>query len=451
MSKLDHSDGTETNLDHFARAMGEPDHSELLERWHTATQGQVVGDAPFLGACADATDSYNPARTGGAKSPRKSGGGSTRRRGRRCSPFSGDAMTNTGRITENMTEVPGIDIFASAGGLTLGLKQAGVTTVCAVEIEKHRVRTFARHTPSADIINEDIQRADLARYKGKVELVYGGPPCQPFSSGGRQRAEGDTRNMIPAFIRAIETLQPSAFFMENVPGLATGDRRGYFVKVLTELRGLGFKVAAKVVSAADYGVPQKRRRLFVVGLRGREFLFPEPSHGPGRRFPHVTVRDALPASHVGEPNGSRVFYAKRPDTRPSPYDGHLFNGGGRAIDRSQPCHTILASAGGNKTHFFDDENLVIAYHAHLLAGGKPRTGELQGARRLTVVESAMIQTFPDGMVFDGPPSAQYHQVGDAVPPKLAAVMGRALIWQLRGLGASPREEFIEPAQQRLAL
>jgi len=352
-------------------------------------------------------------------------------------------MTNQGRL-EDMDPVPGIDIFASAGGLTLGLKEARVQTIAAVEIETYRVQTFARHTPSAEILNGDVQGIDFKRFRGKVELVYGGPPCQPFSSGGQQRAEQDERNMIPSFLRALEEVKPSAFLMENVPGLVTGERRDYFRAVLDHCRSLGFKVAWSVVHAIEYGVPQKRRRLFVVGMRNREFVFPATTHGP-RKLPFVSVGDVLPLHQIGEPNASRVFYAKRPDTRPSPYDGHLFNGGGRAIDRCQPCHTILASAGGNKTHFFDDLGLVPEYHRHLLAGGKPRSGSLPGARRLSIEESATIQTFPQGMVFEGPRSAQYHQVGDAVPPKLAAVLGRALVWQLRSGKADPL------AQPELAL
>jgi len=351
----------------------------------------------------------------------------------------------------DMDDVPGIDIFASAGGLTLGLKAAGIRTIGAVEIEPYRVATFAKHTPEADLFNIDIQNIDLARYAGKVELVYGGPPCQPFSSGGKQRAARDVRDMIPAFIKSVAAVRPRAFLMENVPGLVTGERRPYFAKILKAYRELGFTVAWQVLNAADYGVPQKRKRLFVVGLRGREFVFPEPSHGPGRRFPHVTVRDVLPSGQVGEPNASRVIYAKRPDLRPSPYDGHVFNGGGRPIDPNQPCHTILASAGGNKTHFFDDLGVVPEYHRHLLAGGKPRVGDLPGARRLTVEESAIIQTFPEGMVFSGPRSAQYHQVGDAVPPKLAAVMGRAIVWHLRAAEGATRVDIAEPRQRKLAL
>lgn len=355
-------------------------------------------------------------------------------------------MRDAGRTPADMDPVPGIDIFASAGGLTLGLKQARVQTVAAVEIETYRVRTFARHSPTAEIINADVQRIDFAKYRGRVELVYGGPPCQPFSSGGKRRAARDERDMIPAFLRAVAEVKPAAFLMENVPGLVVGDRRDYLRKALAEFRALGFKVAWKVVHAIEYGVPQKRKRLFVVGMRAREFAFPQPTHGPGR-LPFVTVRDALPPCSFGEPNPSRVYYAKRPDLRPSPYDGHLFNGGGRPIDPTQPCHTILASAGGNKTHFFDDEDHIREYHAHLQAGGKPRTGVLPGARRLTVEESALIQTFPEGMVFEGPRSAQYHQVGDAVPPHLAAVLGRALVWQLRSGAIEAHDDGVPFGQQ----
>jgi DNA (cytosine-5)-methyltransferase 1 len=338
--------------------------------------------------------------------------------------------------------VTGIDLFAGAGGLTLGLKEAGIRTVCAVEIDAYRVATFARHTPQASILAGDIRQMAFSSYKGKIGLVYGGPPCQPFSSGGLRRADADLRDMVPCFVKTVREVAPSAFLMENVPGLVAGDRFVYLGRVIRELEELGFRVAWKVINAADFGVPQKRRRLFVVGLRGRRFVFPTETHGPGRERPHVTVQDVLPADQIGEPNPSKVFYAKAPDLRPSPYDGHMFNGGGRPIDRTQPCHTILASAGGNKTHFFDDQGLVPEYHRHLVRGGAPRRGALPGARRLTVLESAVIQTFPSDMVFSGPRSAQYHQVGDAVPPLLAAVLGKALVKQL--LADDEEEESAGP-------
>src|SRR5262249_57086936 len=112
--------------------------------------------------------------------------------------------------------------------------------------------------------------------------VLGGPPCQPFSSGGLRRALADERNMIPEFLRAVEEIAPSAVLMENVPGLVAGDRLRYLSDIINCLRRLGYEPNWNVINAADFGVPQKRRRLFIVAMRGRKFEFPSETHGPGR-------------------------------------------------------------------------------------------------------------------------------------------------------------------------
>lgn len=344
-----------------------------------------------------------------------------------------------------------IDLFCGAGGLTLGLREAGIETVCAVDFEPYRLTTFSSHSPNVDIKNADIRTLDFKEYRGVVDLVYGGPPCQPFSSGGLRAAANDGRDMLPEYLRVVREVRPRAFLMENVPGLAVSERFKYLAKYLSEFDALGYKITWKILNSADYGVPQKRRRLFVVGIRDRKFRFPLPTHGLGR-LPYVCVGDVLHQSVVGEANHSKVVYAKNPDLRPSPYDGHLFNGGGRPIDLAQPCHTILASAGGNKTHFIDSESLVLEYHNHLLRGGKPRKGFLPGGRRLTVEESALIQTFPPFLKFHGPRSAQYHQVGDAVPPKLGTVLGMSLIVQLQEQASSALLDHTHepiPRQQEL--
>lgn len=322
--------------------------------------------------------------------------------------------------------IEAFDLFAGAEGLTLGFKEAGICTVGAVELNADSAETFQLHTPCPDLINADIRKINLSHYQGKVELVYGGPPCQPFSSGGLRASINDQRNMVPYFIRAVRQIQPSAFLMENVPGLAVGERRNYLQYIIAELELEGFHVTWKVLKAADYGVPQKRRRLFIVGLKDRRFTFPPETHGPKGEIPYVSVGCEL----KGEHNSSKVTYAKKPDLRPSPYDGLLFNGGGRPINLLEPSHTILASAGGNKTHFFDEVYLVPSYHRHLMSGGKPYEGSLPGGRRLTVSESAVLQSFPKGMVFKGHQSSQYRQVGNAVPPRLAAVIGSTIVKQL---------------------
>lgn len=333
--------------------------------------------------------------------------------------------------------IEAVDLFAGAGGLSLGLEEAGIKTAYAVEVDQNRAQTFSRRMPETDLFCSDVRDFDLRAVRNKVDVVCGGPPCQPFSTGGLRAADKDERNMIPWFVKAVDIVRPGAFLMENVPGLVSGNRAGYFGRVLEELEALGYTMSWRVLNAADFGVPQNRRRLFAVGLKGQRFVFPEPTHGLGRKLPHVSVDDVLPYRQLGEPNRAIVTYARKPDLRPNPYHGQLFNGGGRPVDKNMPAPTLLASAGGNKTHFFDDHDLVPEYHRHLLAGGRPREGRLEGARRLTVMESAILQTFPNDMEFSGSSSAQYQQVGNAVPPKLAAVLGRALVSQLL---AEPDEE-----------
>ncbi len=326
-----------------------------------------------------------------------------------------------------------VDLFSGAGGLSLGLKAAGFETVLAVELDQDACETFDGLLPRASLHRARVEDIDFRFLYGKVELVAGGPPCQPFSSGGKRLAQEDDRDLLPEFIRAIRQIRPTVFLMENVPGLLNGGRLAYLNAVLGDVVELGYRVSSKLLHAAEYGVPQKRRRLFIVGSRVGTFDFPRPTHGPRAARPFETAGQYLNRRWIiGTPNNSKVVYAKNPDPRPSPYDGHLFNGGGRPINLADLCPTILAAAGGNKTHFIDTLDEVPRYHAELLAGEPPREGELPGGRRLTVEESALIQTFPPGTCFSGSRHSQYMQVGNAVPPVLARHLGDALVDHLTG-------------------
>lgn len=323
-----------------------------------------------------------------------------------------------------------IDLFSGAGGLSLGLGQAGFEPILAVEIDSDSCVTYNGIFPSAHLIEGPIQELDFRQWFGDVDLVAGGPPCQPFSSGGKRLGKDDERDMLPHFFRAVREIQPPLFLMENVPGLVQPSRKAYLKGFLDDMGNLGYEITWQVLHAADYGVPQKRRRLFVIGSRLGTFSFPEPTHGPAVGKAYVPAGNFVRRDEVvGEPNPSKVTYAKNPDLRPSPYDGHLFNGGGRPINLNDASPTILASAGGNKTHFIDTLDEVPVYHAELLAGKSPRRGILEGGRRLTVLESAALQTFPAEIRFHGSRSSQYRQVGNAVPPLLARKIGE----MLRGL------------------
>lgn len=319
-----------------------------------------------------------------------------------------------------------IDLFAGAGGLSLGLKLAGWHTLVASDYDKAACETYRQNFEDVDVIEGDVRTIAWEGLRGKVDLVAGGPPCQPFSVAGNQLADEDDRDMLPEFVRAIREIRPQLLLMENVAGLTTSRNLPYLEAKLDELRELGYDVHFKILNAADYGVPQERLRVIVIGGLKARPQFPTPTHGIETE-PYVAARVALADVPADEPNRAIITYAKNPVIRPSPWAGMLVNGGGRPINLAQPSQTIPASAGGNRTHILDTEGILLDYHSHLLTGGDPRDGIVPNVRRLTVRESARLQSFPDTFVFYGERSAKYRQVGNAVPPELGRAVGSALI------------------------
>lgn len=319
-----------------------------------------------------------------------------------------------------------VDLFAGAGGLSQGLKMAGWKALLASEYDPSACATYRRNFHGVKVLEGDIREANWSAVKGKVDLVAGGPPCQPFSVAGNQMAQQDERDMLPEFVRAVREISPKLFLMENVAGLTTKRHLPYFESKLDELRSLGYDLHYRVLNAADYGVPQERLRVIVLGSRFKKPEFPAPTHG-SKRKPRISAREALHKAPDDEPNRAIVTYARNPVIRPSPWAGMLVNGGGRPIDLDQPSQTIPASAGGNRTHIVDEDGVLLDYHAHLLGGGHPRNGIVPHVRRLTVRESARLQSFPDQFEFMGERSARYRQVGNAVPPLLAKAVGKALL------------------------
>ncbi|MGI8757695.1 MAG: DNA cytosine methyltransferase [Acidimicrobiales bacterium] len=320
-----------------------------------------------------------------------------------------------------------LDLFAGAGGLSIGLETAGFRIVAGTEWDADACETFAKAHPAAEVLEGDINAMGFAQWRDEVELVVGGPPCQPWSIGGKRLGPADPRDGWPAFLRVLREVRPRAFVAENVAGFASGRRCSNLSALVAEMKALGFEVTAEVLHAADHGVPQKRQRLFIVGLRHGRFRFPPPARGPGRPLPWRPAGDLVSVEALGTPNPSIVTYAREPDLRPNPYDGHIYNGGGRPIDLERPSPTLLASMGGNKTPWVDTLGVVPEYHSHLLAGGRPRRGLVPGARRITVEEAALLQTFPVGMHIAGRRSSRYRQIGNAVPPLLGETIGRALL------------------------
>jgi DNA (cytosine-5)-methyltransferase 1 len=336
-----------------------------------------------------------------------------------------------------------IDLFAGAGGLSIGLEAAGLEARAAVEMDEDSAATYRNwHLQESRLSTgrsepkmheADLSTVDLFQYSGEVDIVAGGPPCQPWSLGGLRKGHEDPRDGLILFREALHAISPVAFIMENVGGLLRGSAREAFLTYMRSLEGGQWAIHYRILQAADYGVPQKRERLFVVGLPlDAHWTWPTQQYGPNRRYRWKRAGDVVGATPIGDRNTSIVSYAKVPSLRPNPYHGQIFNGGGRPIDLDQPAPTLLASMGGNKTPWIDTLGIVPEYHSYLRNGGSPRSGLVPGARRITVNEAAALQTFPSNMQFAGSRSSQYRQIGNAVPPRLATTIGCQVVRSLKG-------------------
>lgn len=272
-----------------------------------------------------------------------------------------------------------LDLFAGAGGLTLGLSLAGWDVITAIEIDKWAAKTHKANFPVTNVL-QYVRDVNFHSFRG-IDLIAGGPPCQPFSVAGKQLSSADPRDMVPQFIRAVSEAKPRAFLMENVPGLLTARNALYTRQTVGQLEDLGYRVYVSKLNASKYGVPQGRERVFFVGVRrGVTFVFPRQSHGLLGKHPVVTSRQALINVPDCEPNRAIVTYAKQPILRPSPWAGMLVNGQGRPINLDLPSQTIPATAGGNRTHIIDTNGVLLEYHRYLKSGGRPHIGKVEGVR-----------------------------------------------------------------------
>lgn len=263
---------------------------------------------------------------------------------------------------------------------------------------------------------------DLARKSPKTkrrpDLIWGSPPCQPFSNAALQEGEWDSRDGFPHFIRIVRENMPRLAVFENVAGLTYRRHADYLARVIQELRDLGYVVDQRVLNAADYKIPQSRRRLIVIGRLDGKPRWPKISEH------RKSVFQALRTDGSNNVPGTKVVYTKTPTTRGSFRGGLLFNGRGRPVDIHLPSLTIYAS-GGNHVHWFDTENIAIPYFEELKAGKPARVGIVPGARRYTIEQMARLQGFPKDFVFCGPPSQQVKQIGNAAPPRMVRKIVKA--------------------------
>lgn len=344
--------------------------------------------------------------------------------------------------------IKAVSLFTGAGGMDVGFENAGVQVVFANELMKEAAETYRANHPSGVMVNDDINNIidKLSEYRG-IDLVFGGPPCQGFSVAGKMDPDDERSKLILTFLDVVEKTQPKAFVMENVKALGILEkwepiRKNYMERV----RKMGYLCMPFILKATEYGVSQKRERVFFIGIKnGADPFFEYHMKDLIEQQKNIapTIRELLyPLGRAGtetNPNTctAKITFATRPIMRKSPYAGMYFNGQGRPIDIDGYANTLPASMGGNKTPFVDEEYLygdaesdwVVDYHKGLVDGSI--TPEFKDApsrlRRITIKEAAKIQTFPDDYIFCGNKGKIYTQIGNAVPCKLAEVVAKAVV------------------------
>lgn len=287
-----------------------------------------------------------------------------------------------------------LDLFAGCGGLALGFESAGIETV-GYEMNSDAAATYNQNlegncyeaflTPETDFPDAD--------------LIIGGPPCQPFSVGGRQMGLDDSRDGFPVFINAVEKVRPKLWMFENVRGMMYRNK-AYLAEVIEKLEEIGYHVTFDIMKAVQYEVPQNRERLIVVGHHGG-FSFPPP------KLVRYTAGDAVSDIAFKLTDNSK-FLTPNQDKYVAKYEKASQCINPRDLHLDRPARTVtcrnLAGATGDM-------------HRIRLPDGR--------RKRLTVREGARLQSFPDWFKFAGSEDSQYYQVGNAVPPLMAYWLAKA--------------------------
>ncbi|MDN6845739.1 MAG: DNA cytosine methyltransferase [Corynebacterium variabile] len=364
--------------------------------------------------------------------------------------------------------IKGVELFAGAGGLLLGSSLAGVEHVAAAEWNKWACETMrenaAAHYPLVDglnVIEGDVRDIEWAEVTGgaDIDVVTGGPPCQPFSLGGLARNADDPRDMFPATASVIEQLRPRAFVVENVKGLTRSAFSDYFAYIQLRLQhpelvsregeswrdhaarlerehtsaktGLRYNLVTRLVDAADYGVPQHRHRVIMVGFRDdvdADWTFPAATHsgaalalaqerGDYWEQNGVAKRDRIPLRKSPDEDGMKPWVTVRQALAGMPAPGSTGTARGWLDHRLQPG---AKSYKGHTGSPLDEPSKALKAGVHGVPGGENMIRFPDGSvRYYSTREAARIQTFPDRYALHGAWTEAMRQLGNAVPMLLA--------------------------------
>lgn len=375
------------------------------------------------------------------------------------------------------TRLTCIDIFAGAGGLSVGFESAGFNILAANDFDEHAAATFKIAHPHTVWLPGPIQDIPIEAFLdaanldiGELDCLIGGPPCQAFSVYNHQRGMHDERSgLFRQYLRIVEGLRPKFVVMENVTGMTSVEEGWAIREIHRGLYDLGYHVEHRILKAEEFGVPQERRRIFFIGSRlGKEIPWPIPTHGPGLK-PFVTVWDAisdLPELEIGEGNEQQPYATRALSEYQSvmregsswvynhvaPYLAPINRERLKYIPQGGSWRDIpewLLPAGMKRAKRSDHTKRYGRLHPEglsctILTKCDPHWGSYfhpTQDRSLTVREAARFQSFPDRIRFCGPRVEQFRQVGNAVPPLLARAVAAAIAQQL---GLDPHAAFKEP-------
>lgn len=345
------------------------------------------------------------------------------------------------------TKFIGIDLFSGAGGMSIGAKAVGVDVKVAVEIEQNAAATFKHNHPTTEIFNKDIREVNLSEIelgtRSDIKILFGGPPCQGFSTSNQKtRSKSNASNwLFKEYLRLTKLVAPDWVIVENVKGLLETEDGFFFDTINRELIKLGYTTNSAVLNAADFGVPQIRNRVFIVGsLHGLKFNFPK-----GSAKKRLTVEDAisdLPSLHVGA-NYHELDYGLKAQNN---YQKRIRNHSAKAVNNLVTNNNHLVtkrykyiSQGGNWQNIpsrlmknYKDYSRChtgiyrrLIYNEPAVVIGNYRKNMLIHPledRGLSVREAARLQSFPDSFHFCGTIGFQQQQVGNSVPPLLAQAL-----------------------------
>lgn len=375
-------------------------------------------------------------------------------------------------ITQNINT---LDLFAGCGGLSLGFQMAGFTSILATDIDENCQKTFARNFPDVPFICQDIatltkDQIDVIIGDKSVDVILGGPPCQGFSlaNKNRNKVDDDPRNQLfYHYVRIIDCYSPKVFIMENVKGLLSM-KNGQVIKTIVDCfskAGQGYNVDYKILKASDYGVPQCRERVIIMGVR--KDLDKAPSFPSPYATPAISVADAimdLPQIEAGE-GCDGMLYAEQPQNE---YQALMRRGSKRLYNHIAMKHTPRLVArfkaikqGQSLVDVWDTHgavkrgapteksNIKFSQNNQRVFGDKPAptiAASFQSNfihpfrnRNFTAREGARLQSFPDDFVFEGMRTkmswekglSQYQQIGNAVPPLLAYAIAKEVLQILK--------------------